>query len=250
MRRIIRAEAICLRVQDYKESSKLVTLLTPDHGRVSGLAKGARRPRSKFGAALDVFARLRVIYHWHESGSLYTISDAELLRAHSGIAQLPGRYVAAEQLAEFALRTAHPQDPNPQLFNLLAVYLDTLEGTETGFAALVCSFLLKAASFAGFRPELRRCLRCRRPLAGKAAVIFDPRHGGVICSGCAGDSAAGARLTPGELAVLDRLLYTPVESLAGSAAPPDNLLPLVLDFLKDHFEPLVLHSFRRLETLG
>jgi DNA repair protein RecO (recombination protein O) len=250
MRRILRADALCLRTQDYRESSKLVTLLTPAYGRVAAVARGARRPKSRFGAALMLFARSRIIYHWHENRSLFTISDAELVSAHSGIAAEPGRYLAAGQMAEFALRTAHPQDPAPQLFNLLAVYLDALESVCAGFPFLACSFLLKAASFSGFRPELRRCLICRRPAGSDRFVSFDQQRGGIVCSSCAGNSTAAERLTRDQLTLLEHLLYTPAEQLLPAPDPVlrlplTDVLPLVLDFLRHHFDPLVLHSFRQ-----
>ena len=228
MRRIVRAEAVCLRVQDYHESSKLVTFFTLEHGKVSCLAKGARRLKSKFGAALDLFAQSRIIYYSHETRTLLTLSDAELIRSFSSLALLPERFLAAEQMAEFVLRVIQPQDPSPQLYQLLLNYLSTLESFPPLLsanrqssivnlqypAALVCSFLLKAASFLGFRPELRRCLICRRPIESQRPAYFDPGRGGIICPRCAGDKPSGARLDAASLDTLCFLLYTPASEIA------------------------------------
>jgi DNA repair protein RecO (recombination protein O) len=195
VRRIVRAEAICLRVRDYSESSKLVTFFTLAHGKVGCLAKGARRLRSKFGAALDIFAQSRIIYYSHETRTLLTLSDAELVRSYSGLAAEPEKFLAAEQMAEFVLRVIQPLDPSPQLYQLLLNYLSTLESVASPpssllpppYPALVCSFLLKAASFLGFRPELRRCLICRRPIENQRPAYFDPARGGIICPRCSGE---------------------------------------------------------------
>jgi DNA repair protein RecO (recombination protein O) len=253
MRRILRAEAVCLRMQEYRESSKLVTLFTHDQGRVNCIAKGARRPKSKFGAALDLFAVSNVIYYWRETTTLYTLSDAELLDAHSRLALVPGRFLAAEQMAEFCLRVIQPHDPSPHLYGLLRNNLEVLETAETGFPALVGSFLLKAASFLGFRPELRRCLICRRPPDETHAVFFDASRGGIVCSRCSGESPTGNRLSPAELATLSHLLFSPSAELF---SPSENSsfdirhssfptpLPLILGFLSHHFDPLLLNSFR------
>lgn len=277
MRRIVRSEAICLRVRDYHESSKLVTFFTLEHGKVSCLAKGARRLRSKFGAALDLFAQSRIIYYLRETRDLYTLSDAELVHSFSGLANGPERFLAAEQMAEFVLRTIQSHDPSPQLYRLLLNYLSTIESvcpdprplTPGPFPALVCSFLLKAASFLGFRPELRRCLICRRPIEGQRPAYFEPGRGGVICPRCAGErrdmteigSAISdrvpslTRLDPASLDTLAFLLYTPAsdiatlvpspssQSLVPGPQPPTPLLDLVLGFLGHHFDPLVLNSF-------
>ncbi len=282
MRRIVRSEAICLRVQDYHESSKLVTFFTLERGKVSCLAKGARRLRSKFGAALDLFAQSRIIYYSHETRTLLTLSDAELVRSFSGLATEPERFLAAEQMSEFVLRVIQPQDPSPQLYQLLLNYLSTLESlqdpvcslqssgsanlqsairnlqspsprplTPDPYPALVCSFLLKAASFLGFRPELRRCLICRRPIESSRPAYFDPGRGGIICPRCAGENPSGTRLDPASLDTLAFLLYTPASEIASLSprllSPPSSLLSpldLVLGFLGHHFDPLVLNSFR------
>jgi len=309
MRRIVRAEAICLRVQDYHESSKLVTFFTLEHGKVSCLAKGARRLKNKFGAALDLFAQSRLIYYSHETRTLLTLSDAELVHSFASLALVPERFLAAEQMAEFALRVIQPHDPSPQLYRLLLNYLTTLESLQSPVCspqypgpanlvsrspsptsllsspcpALVCSFLLKAASFLGFRPELRRCLICRRPIEGSRPAYFESGRGGIICPRCAGDNPRGTRLEPAGLDTLAFLLYTPAAEIARvfSAGPQPAIdaqrrpeqakrvegplrrdpstslgatvdtvvcnlqspLDLVLGFLGHHFDPLVLNSF-------
>lgn len=243
MRRILRADAICLRVQDYRESSRLVTLLTREHGRIAGVARGARRPKSRLGAALGLFARSRIIYYWHEGRTLFAISDAELVDAHSRLALEPGRFLAAGRITEFAFRIAPDHQPVEPLFDLLTAYFAALEATTTGFAALACSFLLKAASFAGFRPELNRCIICRRPAPGEHAR-FDTARGGAVCARCSPASAPEASLEPGQLDTLRALLYTPAAEVADSP-PGADPTSLVLEFLHHHFDPLVLNSFRR-----
>ena len=276
MRRIVRSEAICLRVQDYHESSKLVTFFTLERGKVNCLAKGARRLRSKFGAALDLFAQSRIIYYLRDTRTLLTLSDAELVHSFSSLALRPERFLAAEQMAEFALRVIQPHDPSPQLYRLLLNYLSTVESLPppssslqpAPYAALVCSFLMKAASFLGFRPELRRCLICRRPIESQRPAYFEPGRGGIVCPRCAGDNPRGTRLDPAGLDTLAFLLYTPASEIAHvfssglepatgdnrQDSGPQNLqsticnlqspLDLVLGFLGHHFDPLVLNSFR------
>ncbi|HTW92077.1 MAG TPA: DNA repair protein RecO [bacterium] len=229
MRRIVRSEAVCLSVKDYHESSKLLMFFTLEYGKVSCLAKGARRLRSKFGAALDLFAQSRIIYYMRENRTLFTLSDAELVHSFS-CSQLPtpdslSRFLAAEQMTEFVLRVTQPNDPSPHLYRLLLSYLSTLESLppysstpdsrlSTPCSALVCSFLLKAASFLGFRPELRRCLICQRPIESQRPAYFDPGRGGIVCPRCAGENPRGTRLDPAGLDAIAFLLYTPAAEIA------------------------------------
>ncbi len=250
MRRITRTEALCLRTADVMESSRLVTLFSPEHGRLAGMARGARRPKSRFGAALDRFALSRVIYYWHQEKTVFTISDAELVRSFSVLPLLPGRFLAAEQVTEFLLRTVRPFDAlhaqvpegNTQLFQLTIAYFDALEKREEGFPTLVASFLLKAASFLGFRPELRRCLHCHQPVEGDRACSFDHLLGGITCPDCSPQSR-GVKLAPGARERLVALLHGPVAGLEPSDADREHL-GLVLGFVTHHLDPLLLHSFR------
>jgi DNA repair protein RecO (recombination protein O) len=239
MRRIVRTEAVVLCSRDWRESSRTVSFLTPDAGLVTVMARGARRPRSRTGAAVNLFAHSRVIYYRRENRALYNLSDAELLNAHSDIAAVPERFFCAGRMADFLLHALRPHDANEKLYALLLANLAVLQHSDTAFPALLAAFLLKAASFLGFRPELRRCVACRSPVAGGPAW-FDPLRGGVLCRDC----AAGPSLRPltaTELTDLDRLLHTPTVEVAALDVTTDALAP-ILEFLATQFERMPIHT--------
>lgn len=243
MRRIIRCQACCLKRQDYRESSLLVTLFTEDHGIISCIARGARRTRSQFSAALDRLALSRIIYHSREDRQLFNLSSAELVRSFAGVAKDPARFLAAEQIAELCLRGLRPHDPNPHLFRLLITYLAELDSaTSAPITTLVCSFLLKAASFLGFRPELNRCITCSAQPHG--AVWFDTGRGGAICSACGRERNGLILLSEEDRQLLLALMFTPAAELARLAPLPRLLPSLALEFIEHHFQPLLLNSFR------
>lgn len=240
-RRIVRDLAICLRTRPLRESSKLVTLFTRSNGRVTGIAKGARRPKNRFGAALEPFALAELTWHWHQQKTIYTISEAALVTGHPGIAAEPARFLAAEQVGEFLLRTIGDHDPNEQLWQLARTYLVEIERADDRLPALVLSFLLKGASFLGFRPEVRSCLGCGRPVAaGPDRWRFDTRRGGAVCPEC-GVAPDAPEIETALLARLANLLYSPAAGLVPQAADP-ALLELVREFLSHHLEALRLNS--------
>jgi DNA repair protein RecO (recombination protein O) len=211
------------------------------------VAKGARRPKSRFGAALERFAVSKVTFYWHENRTLYTLSDAELLRSFPGLALIPARYLAAEQVTEFLLRTGRPHDPlhvapqegTSQLYRLTIAYLAALETADAGFRQLVASYLLKAASFLGFKPELERCLVCREPV-GESASSFDPASGGVVCTRCRPEPGAAVLTSAGRRA-LAQLLRRPAAELGAESG--DDFLGLALGYVSCHLDPLILNSF-------
>jgi DNA repair protein RecO (recombination protein O) len=242
MRRVIRDQALCLRARPHRESSKLVTLFTRSAGRLVGVARGARRPKSRFGAALEPFALAEITWHWHQERTIYTISEAVLIRARPGITAEPARFLAAEQVGEFLLRTTRDHDPNEELWRLALVYLDAIETAGPGIPALVGSFLLKAASFLGFRPEVRNCLACGRPVPARGpGWRFDPGRGGAVCPDC-GVGGNAPPVPVESLGELARLLYSPAAGL-GCPPPSPELIGLVRAFLARHIDPLLLNSF-------
>ncbi|MEO0082310.1 MAG: DNA repair protein RecO [candidate division WOR-3 bacterium] len=253
MPRIIKTEVICLASERYRESSKVVTLFSRNSGKLMAVAKGARRPKSRFGAALERFAVSRVTFYWHENRTRYTLSDAELIRSFPALAELPQRYLAAEQITEFLLRTGRPFDPahyvlhegTGQLFRLTTAYLEVLEASKSNFRQLVASYLLKAASFLGFRPELERCVLCRRMLSGHQ-VSFDSERGGTVCQQCR-PAPKGRTLSEVERRALAQLLRLPAARLGAASdigALDADFLPLALEYVSSHLDPLILNSFR------
>ncbi|HNT88720.1 MAG TPA: DNA repair protein RecO, partial [Candidatus Hydrogenedentes bacterium] len=80
-----RTEAVVLRGVDFSESSRIVTFLTPDRGRVACLAKGARRKNCPYAAALDTFNRVELVYYWKDGRNVQTLGEAALLDAYPGI---------------------------------------------------------------------------------------------------------------------------------------------------------------------
>lgn len=265
MPRIICTEAICLAAERYRETSKRIVMFSAESGLLRLVAKGARRPKNKFGAALERFSASRISFYWHEHRSVFTLSSAELLCSHSGITLLPDRYLAAEQIIEFILRVGRPHDPRYdrwqettlKLYKLTRAYLAAVEQAETGFSQLVASFILKATSFLGFRPELDRCVLCRRQ-PQEPFTWFDLQKGGIVCLHClpaetfsssfSHSSASSIRETQLRYPLPQQERQTLLTLLKQKAselriAGPE-LLPLVLAYASWHLDSLTLHSFR------
>jgi DNA repair protein RecO (recombination protein O) len=172
----LRTEAIVLRSIRYGEADRILHVYTPDHGRVSAIAKGARRTRSRFGARLEPFFHLRAILYQGRS-DLLTVTSAETLDAHG-----PLRERAASLDAAAVSRLFETDDPSPGVFHLLANELRLLDDEErTSGAAHQLAFRLKLLVAGGFTPQLATCASC-----GEADHLsgFSGAAGGVVCSAC------------------------------------------------------------------
>src|SRR3977135_2960350 len=125
---LISTPAVVLQTYRYSETSKVVRLATRDVGVQSAIAKGALRPRSRFGAALQVLSEGQAQFLTKEHRELHTLTALDLTVLHAGLARGLDRYAAASVLAEVMLRFA-PPDPHPESFDLFRDALAALESS-------------------------------------------------------------------------------------------------------------------------
>jgi len=180
--------AIVIRVIEFSETSLVVTLLTEDFGKISALAKGARRPKGPFDAALDLLAICRVVFLRKSSTSLDLLTEARLERrfraATRNLAALNAGYYLAEMLRELT----DEYDPHPELFHLAhdtLIALDTLEKHQNQEVVRhVMRFELTALRLLGHLPSLGACAGCGRVVRPVRRVPFGLIAGGVLCEQC------------------------------------------------------------------
>jgi len=213
---LITTPAIILSALRYSESSKIVRLATREHGVQSAIAKGALRPRSRFGAALQLLSEGQAQYLAKEHRELHVLTAFDLQHLHVGIATNLARYATASVLAEVMLRFA-PSDPHPESFELLRASLGALEQAPAeAVDALGFRLLWHLVSVLGFAPSLDECVRDGSPLPADGPLPFSAREGGALCATCAADHGA-TRLPPDARADLVALL------------DPDSALPTLDD---------------------
>ena len=178
-----KATAIVLRTVDFSESSLVVTLFTREFGKISGLAKGAKRLKGPFESALDLLALCRIVFLRKSSESLDLLTEAKLQRRFRvvgpGLECLYAGYYVAELLTEMT----DQYDPHPELFDLADETLDGLaSGEEVGKRLL--HFELGALRELGHLPSLDCCAECAKPIAMSGRITFGLLDGGVLCPRC------------------------------------------------------------------
>lgn len=182
--------AIVLSAIRYSETSKIVRLATREHGVQSAIAKGALRPRSRFGAALQTLSEGQARLLVREHRELHVLGAFDLLRLHAGLAGDLERYASASALAEVMLRFA-PADPHPQSYDLLRDALSLLEVAPPGeLEALGFRVLWQLVSTLGFAPELDACVLDGTVLTAEGGLAFSTREGGALCPACAAGHGA------------------------------------------------------------
>lgn len=177
-------EAIVLRGVDFSETSRIVTLLTPDRGRLVCMAKGARRARNTTGAALCTFNRLEIVYYWKDSRSVQQLGDVTLVDSYEAVKGDLDKATYAAFPLELALRIAHENEPSHELFDAVIRGLENLNEWNGDARTHACWQATRILSAAGFEPAMDMCVLCGAPLSDVHRFSFE---GGTTCADCPSD---------------------------------------------------------------
>jgi DNA repair protein RecO (recombination protein O) len=183
----VKTEGIVLRSLRYGEADRILHVYTPERGRVSAIAKGVRKTRSRFGGRLEPFFRLRLVLHEGRS-DLMTVTSVETVEAHPRLRADGPALDAAARACDAVARLFDAAEPSAPVFHLLAnelALLDAAAGTPATHAthANQLAFRLKLLLAAGPGPQLAACANCGEP---DHLVAFSGAAGGVVCSACEG----------------------------------------------------------------
>jgi DNA repair protein RecO (recombination protein O) len=177
----LRTEAVVLRSIRYGEADRILHLYTPHHGRLSAIAKGARRARSRFGARLEPFFHVRAVLHEGRS-ELLTVTGVDTLAAHGPLREHAATLDAAARACDAVSRLFETTEPHPEVFQLLVNELRLLEADAAqARPGNGLAFRLKLLLAAGIVPQLAACAVCGETdhLSG-----FSGAAGGVVCNAC------------------------------------------------------------------
>ncbi len=225
---LYRDEAVVLRTWKLGEADRIVSLLTREHGKVRGVAKGVRRTRSKFGARLEPTSHVAIQLYEGKS-DLRTITQVETINRFVGLRIDPERFARAESMLEAVEQMAQDHAPEPEVHTMLWRALATLDADGPYFVS--AAFFLKLLAHDGVQPELDRCIECG---AGDVLVSIDVVGGGVRCERC----RRGRPLSAAALSLLRRIysgdLAAVLKEESSEAGAEVDLLATAL--LESHLE--------------
>jgi DNA repair protein RecO (recombination protein O) len=147
----LEAQAIILRLTDYGEADRIASLFTLEHGRSSGIARGAKRSRKRFGGALEPFAHLQL--QLQQGPGLARLASADILNIFPGIRQDLGKIGFAAYACELVERLTPEEEANPRLFRLLFCYLERLDQAPASPSDRRF-FAVNLLKILGYQPEL------------------------------------------------------------------------------------------------
>lgn len=233
---LYRDKGVVLRTIKLGEADRIVSILTQGNGKVRAVAKGIRRPGSRFGARLEPTSHVALQCYWGRE--LDVVTQVETIDAFRPLREHYGSLTHAVSMLEASDSVAQERERNQPLYRMLVGGLRTLATNPSPLVAP--AFFWKLLSLEGFHPILDGCARCgaEGPFPG-----FDFGEGGVMCEACA--RFGGRRVRPAALALLRRILGG---ALGGALADHPGNGEVVLEVERLGVGALEYHLERRLRS--
>ena len=236
-REALSSRAIVLRAVPYRDADLILTLYTRERGRLSALARSARKSKRRFGSALQLFTISQLELR-SRGGELWTMTNAEPVVSYAQLALDMASYAHASYGTELVRELTAAEQVEPGLFELIVALYDELE--QRGPLPMVLrAFELALLQVVGLAPVLDQCVGCGQRALDGPGLVLDPTRGGVCCAVCAALArGVGVRqLSPGALRVLAgaQRLHSlaearelPVPAASDAAEARDTMVALLL----------------------
>lgn len=202
-----KTHAITLRLTDYRETSQILSVYSRDFGRLSLIAKGAKRKRRGTCQTLDLLQLLEVVFIERSGPALQLLTESGLLDDFAGLRRDIKRGYAAFFVTELLGTLTEEHDPNPALFDLTLSTLGMLCDSEHPNVVLH-AFEIRMLALIGLLPRLDGCAWCGGRLGTDEEVAFAAAAGGTICRGCTDSVPERIYVSRGAIAVLNKLAGT------------------------------------------
>ena len=238
---ILKTPAIVLKSFDFRETSRIATFFSRDHGKVSGVLKGIRKDPRKFGSSLDQFTINDIVYYQYRNSELHLISQCDLRQFFLPVRQDLKKSLAASYILELVNKIMPVEEENKKVYQLMLDFLTSLE-TATDISKLVYMFQIKILLYSGFRPHLDTCLKCQKKVEGKAR--FSLNDGGLVCENCHLSNTNVSFISPGTVSSIlhvEKEDWPQILRLNFSLTVKNELKYVLNNFL-------VYHLGRRLKT--
>jgi len=236
---LYRDRGVVLRTVKLGEADRIVSLLTPAHGKVRAVAKGVRRTKSRFGGRLEPLSHVELMC-W-QGRELDVVTQVEVIDSFRPVRQDLARTAKAAAMLEVADQASQERQAAPELYAVLVGALRTLAARDSPL--LLAGYLLKVLALEGASPVLEHCARCG---AGGELVAFDLAEGGALCRSC----RRGAAVGPEALGLMRQILGGELaRALAQPAGPAaEQVESLAVAAVEAHLER-GLRAVRSLRSL-
>ena len=228
----VKTLGIVLRHADYRDNDRMLTLLSPTHGRIDALCRGCKRPQSPLLSCSEWFALGE--YVLFAGKGRMTVSACQLQDSFYPLREDYDLLTWATYMLAICEAAAQPGERAMDLFTLLTRSLSRIAYKDMDPRSVTAAFLLLFAAAMGYRPRLSHCIRCGRRLAPEDAYLMDIEEGGLCCAACGDSLSRGVRVYPHQILWMQDVLKVGIEKTA--CPPEDAPFPLLREYVESRLE--------------
>lgn len=206
----MRTEGIVLREIRYKDTSKILTIYTKQHGKIAAMARGAYKPRSGLIANTQLFSHNE--YEMYKGKNFHYINQGHVIDSFYSIREQMERVAYGYYMLEMIDKSLEEEQKSEKLFLLLKKGLSILSNLEEDFLKFIVGYELKFISFLGYRPVIEKCVMCQGKLNSRSK--FSIRNGGLICTHCFSQDPTAMNIDRNIYYAIEKFLYTKLEDVS------------------------------------
>lgn len=235
-----KASAIVLRSIDYGESDRIITFYTDDFGKLTGIAKGARRSKKRFPNALELFSCSDILFSKSNRGELRLIESCHVTNHYSCIRSDLEKTLVASYFIDLTAQFTSEGKKNRNLFQLLKNFLWIVD-TSNCSDIITRLFELHLLKLKGFEPVLDRCTTCKTPVNEienayrTRPLVFSLNRGGIKCPKCNSDNKPSIPISIGTIMTLlmgKEMDISKIHRLTLSSQAADESKKVLVSFIK------------------
>lgn len=180
---LFETESLILKTYSLAEADKIVIFLTHEHGLIRGVAKGAKRLKSRFGGGLEPFSIVNLSYYQKEERELVSVGQIDLIKSFFDAASDPFFLQKFAYLAELLIEFVPPHEPNERIYRMTRVCLETASENPDSLDAVALYFEIWLLRLGGYLPDWTRCDNCRRQFTTSENSTLQANFQ-VFCANC------------------------------------------------------------------
>lgn len=181
---LIESEALILRTYNLAEADKIVVCFSRSAGLIRGVAKGCRKLRNRFGASLEPFTHVNLIYYEKENQELVSIRQTEILKSHFKLSSDATILTGLAYMGDLLIEFSPPHQANDNLFRMATACFQAIAMTPADMQAVLRYFEVWLLKIEGFLPDLRRCGECHRAFTSEEVVYVASADFALRCRSC------------------------------------------------------------------
>ena len=221
---LYKTEGIVLKSTEFEEADKIVTIYTKNYGKISAIAKGVRKTKSKFGSSLEILTHS--VFLFYKGRNIDIVSQTEILESFFSTSKEVMKFAFAANCVEVVNKLTEEREINIGLFNLLKEVLHYLRESNDP-KLLTLSFKWQTMSILGYRPSLDHCCRCNKRVEEQKDMHFNIKEGGLVCNNCIAKDREGCiKVSLYFNKLVRKILITPLSTISNATIPDERMKEL------------------------